>query len=128
MWAASDEAAHFNSSGDSCSPHFDISVDSVQPDTVRQGTTHALRFVDMTSLSRTFGIDLTGLAEFRGDLEQLEIPQYPRRVESDDLSDFESGYYSLLDPCLDGPLTDPDKQRDFACRQKPWIWNFHYFS
>lgn len=114
--------------GDFCSLHFDIPVDSIQPDIARQGTSHALRFVDMTSLSRTFGIDLTGLAEFRGDLERLEIPQYPRRIESDDLSDFEMANDSLLDPRLDGPFTDPDKQRDFACRQKPWIWNFHYFS
>jgi len=128
MWAASVEAAHFNSSGDSCSLHFDIPVDFVQPDTARQGTSRALRFVDMTSLSRTFGIDLTGLAEFRGDLEHLEIPQYPRRVESDDFSDFDMGDYSLLDPCLDGPFTDSDKQRHFACRQKPRIWKLHSFS
>lgn len=42
----------------------------------------------MTSLSWTLGIDLTGPAGFHGDLERLEIPQYPRRVESDDLPDF----------------------------------------
>lgn len=82
----------------------------------------------MTSLIWTFGSSLKGLTVFRWDLERLEIPQYPHRVESDKLSDFKIGNDPLLDPRLDRPLTDPDEQRDLACRIESWIWNFHSVS